>query len=58
MNDVGEGASEYVLGHSDQELERLSSQALLIEPITRRFFREAGIGEGMRVRTSRGSPTR
>jgi SAM-dependent methyltransferase len=38
-----------VLGHSDQELERLNSQARLIEPITRRFFREAGIGEGMRV---------
>ena len=39
----------YALGHSDRELERLSSQARLIEPITRRFFREAGIGAGMRV---------
>jgi SAM-dependent methyltransferase len=39
----------YVLGHSDRELERLSAQARLIDPITRRFFRDAGIVRGMRV---------
>ncbi len=39
----------YALGHSDRELERLSAQARLIDPITRGFFRDAGIGSGMRV---------
>jgi ubiquinone/menaquinone biosynthesis C-methylase UbiE len=39
----------YVLGHSERELERLRAQARLIEPITRGFFREAGIAPGMRV---------
>ncbi len=42
-------APEYVLGHSDQELERLSAQAQVIEPLTRQFFREADIQAGMRV---------
>lgn len=39
----------YVLGHSDQELARLSRQADFIDPPTRQFFREAGISSGMRV---------
>lgn len=39
----------YALGHSDRELDRLSAQARLIDPITRQFFREAGIDLGMRV---------
>ncbi len=39
----------YALGHSERELERLSAQARLIDPITRRFFLEAGIVPGMRV---------
>jgi SAM-dependent methyltransferase len=39
----------YALGHSDRELERLAVQARLIDPITRRFFRDAGIIPGMRV---------
>ena len=39
----------YALGHSDQELDRLAVQARLIDPITRRFFRDAGIVSGMRV---------
>jgi SAM-dependent methyltransferase len=39
----------YGPGHSDAELERLTSQARLIEPITRRWFTEAGITTGMRV---------
>src|SRR5580765_7215663 len=41
--------AEYVLGHSDRELERLSAQARLLEPITREFFLDAGIVPGMRV---------
>lgn len=41
--------SDYVLGHSQQELERLSFQASLIDPITRGFFIDAGIIAGMRV---------
>jgi Methylase involved in ubiquinone/menaquinone biosynthesis len=38
-----------VLGHSDDELDRLRAQARLIDPISRRFLLEAGIGTGMRV---------
>jgi hypothetical protein len=40
---------QYVLGHSERELERLSTQARLIGPITREFFIAAGIGPGMRI---------
>jgi SAM-dependent methyltransferase len=43
------GTPAYVLGHSARELERLGTQARLIDPMTRRFFREAGIRPGMRV---------
>jgi SAM-dependent methyltransferase len=39
----------YALGHSDAELCRLSAQARIIDPITRRFFRDAGLIPGMRV---------
>jgi SAM-dependent methyltransferase len=39
----------YSLGHSDRELNRLSVQARLVDPITRRFFLDAGIARGMRV---------
>ncbi|CCV07557.1 conserved hypothetical protein [Mesorhizobium metallidurans STM 2683] len=39
----------YALGHSELELQRLSTQARLIDPITRRFFMEAGIAPGMCV---------
>jgi SAM-dependent methyltransferase len=42
-------ATSYVLGHSDQELERLVTQARLVDPITRRTFLEAGVAPGMRV---------
>ncbi len=40
---------EYALGHSPQELDRLTTQAKLLEPFTRRLFDQAGIGPGMRV---------
>jgi len=52
MSDVRRDAdpiSQYVLGHTDREIERLKAQARLIDPITQRFFREAGIIPGMRV---------
>ena len=39
----------YVLGHSAPELQRLRRQALLIEPATRLFLGESGVGAGMRV---------
>jgi ubiquinone/menaquinone biosynthesis C-methylase UbiE len=48
MNAAGDN-SGYALGHSDRELDRLSAQARLVDPITRHFFREAGIARGMRV---------
>ena len=40
---------EYELGHTEKELKRLATQARLIDPITRRFFQDAGIVAGMRV---------
>jgi len=39
----------YALGHDEHELDRLRTQARLIDPVTRRFFDEAGIEQGMRV---------
>ena len=39
----------YVLGHSAQELERLSAQARHFEPFTRQVFQTAGVVPGMRV---------
>lgn len=39
----------YVLGHSPGEIDRLKAQARLIDPITKKFFQQAGIGAGMRV---------
>ncbi len=42
-------AREYALGHSSQELDRLSTQAKLMEPFTRRLFEQAGISPGMSV---------
>jgi SAM-dependent methyltransferase len=39
----------YVLGHSEREFDRLSTQARLIDLITRQIFRAAGIVPGMRV---------
>lgn len=52
MEDRGEVAKrshDCEFGHSDRELKRLGSQAQLVDPITRRFFQEAGIVSGMRV---------
>ena len=46
---VTKRSHEYELGHSDRELKRLATQARLVDPMTRRFFQEAGIARGMRV---------
>lgn len=45
----GTGEADYVLGHTSAELDRLSAQARLTDPVTRAFFVEAGIKPGMRV---------
>lgn len=42
-------ATRYALGHGEDELARLQRQHRFIEPSTRRFFLEAGLGPGMRV---------
>lgn len=41
--------SSYALGHSQEELVRLGTQASVIDPMTRRTFEEAEVGRGMRV---------
>src|ERR1700745_3676398 len=41
--------SDYALGYTNAEHERLILQAARLAPITERLFREAGIGPGQRV---------
>jgi SAM-dependent methyltransferase len=41
--------SDYVLGYTNAEHERLMCQAALIAPITERLFRDAGIDQGQRI---------
>lgn len=41
--------AEYILGHSPAEIRRLILQAAVLEPITTRLLRAAGIAPGMRV---------
>jgi ubiquinone/menaquinone biosynthesis C-methylase UbiE len=41
--------SQYALGNTDAEHERLIWQAERVAPLTERLFREAGIGQGQRV---------
>jgi trans-aconitate methyltransferase len=41
--------SQYALGSTDSEHERLIRQAARLAPCTERFFRDAGIGTGQRV---------
>jgi 2-polyprenyl-3-methyl-5-hydroxy-6-metoxy-1,4-benzoquinol methylase len=40
---------DYVLGHSQREIRRLRTQAVILEPITERLLRNVKIGPGMRV---------
>jgi SAM-dependent methyltransferase len=42
-------AGAYLLGHSESEIDRLVAQARLVDPITERFLRQAGVRPGMRV---------
>jgi SAM-dependent methyltransferase len=44
-----EPEATYVLGHSDEEMQRLIALGRLYEPPTAQLFREAGIAPGMRV---------
>src|SRR4029077_1957689 len=41
--------SDYALGSTDAEHERLIRKPALLAPLTERFFREAGIGPGQRI---------
>ena len=47
-NQAARPAYQYVLGHSEHEVERLKAQARLIDPITERFLLAAGVGPGIR----------
>src|SRR6266705_4152087 len=49
INTAGGSTSEYVLGYTNAEHERLIRQAERIGPVTERLFRSAGIGPGQRV---------
>ena len=52
MNDPKNGSEsgkQYLLGHTDWEIERLKIQARIIGPVTERIFRAGGIAPGMRV---------
>ncbi len=42
-------SSQYALGHSPQELDRLAFQAKILEPFTRSCFEQAGVTAGMNV---------
>jgi ubiquinone/menaquinone biosynthesis C-methylase UbiE len=46
---VGAETADYVLGHSEHELDRLTVQARAFQAFTRELFTEAGLQEGMRV---------
>jgi 2-polyprenyl-3-methyl-5-hydroxy-6-metoxy-1,4-benzoquinol methylase len=41
--------TEYILGHSEKEIQRLIHQARILRPITERLLRETGLEPGMRV---------
>src|SRR5215510_11487005 len=41
--------SNYALGNTEEEHERLIRQAARLAPLTEQLFREAGIGPGQRV---------
>jgi SAM-dependent methyltransferase len=49
MKEPATQQSTYALGHSEQELQRLSRQAQAFEPFTRQLLQQAGINTGMRV---------
>lgn len=45
----GISSSNYLLGSTEAEHQRLIRQAIRLAPVTERFFRDAGIGPGQRV---------
>jgi SAM-dependent methyltransferase len=49
MKETATQDSTYALGHSQQELERLTRQAQVFEPFTRQLLHEAGVSAGMRI---------
>jgi SAM-dependent methyltransferase len=49
MHSTAAQRSTYLLGHSSQELLRLSRQAQAFEPFTRQLLLQAGLAAGMRV---------
>jgi ubiquinone/menaquinone biosynthesis C-methylase UbiE len=49
MKKTRDQQSTYALGHSEEELERLSRQAQVFEPFTRQLLQQAGLSTGMRV---------
>jgi SAM-dependent methyltransferase len=49
MTTIATPQTNYELGHSEPEMERLTRQAQAFERFTRQFFQEAGLGPGMRV---------
>ena len=49
METSADSQAFYALGHSENELQRLSRQGEAIGPFTRQLFEEAGIKQGMRV---------
>jgi SAM-dependent methyltransferase len=49
MNQTATDKTTYALGHSEEELDRLSRHARVLEPFTRQLFQQAGIAAGMRV---------
>jgi predicted O-methyltransferase YrrM len=42
-------SDHYALGHSDDEIDRLETQARIVDPITRRLWLAAGVETGMKV---------
>jgi len=48
-DDMAYDQTDYILGHSERETERLILQGQIYRPITRRLLRAAGIGPGMSV---------
>jgi ubiquinone/menaquinone biosynthesis C-methylase UbiE len=47
--DTASAKTDYVLGSTDAEHERLTRQATTLRPYTERLFRDAGVGPGQRV---------
>jgi hypothetical protein len=45
---ASQASNPYVFGSNETEHLRLVRQARLLEPVTERLFRDAGIGHGMR----------